>query len=88
MKLTKAFTSCSPAAIQDNVNPGVSNFSMLSQITACRSIHWLCTVLSKISSDVGLDGASERERERYLYFSVVTGTHYGTKTPPGWQPAN
>ena len=28
------------------------------------------------------------ERERYLYFSVVTGTCYGTKTPPGWQPAN
>ena len=24
----------------------------------------------------------ERERERDLYFSVVTGTHYGTKTPP------
>jgi len=24
---------------------------------------------------------TERERERY--FSVVTGTHYGTKIPPG-----
>ena len=27
-----------------------------------------------------------RERERNLYFSVVTGTHYGTKTPPDQQP--
>ena len=26
------------------------------------------------------------ERERNLYFSVVTGTHYGTKTPPDQQP--
>ena len=25
-------------------------------------------------------------RERDLYFSVVTGTHYGTKTPPDQQP--
>jgi hypothetical protein len=30
---------------------------------------------------------SKRERERDLYFSVVTGTHYGTKTPPDQQPA-
>ena len=30
----------------------------------------------------------ERERERDPYFSVVTGTHYGTKTPPGLQPTN
>ena len=30
---------------------------------------------------------NERERERDLYFSVVTGTHYGTKTPPDQQPA-
>ena len=28
----------------------------------------------------------ERERERNLYFSVVTGTHYRTKTPPDQQP--
>jgi hypothetical protein len=28
----------------------------------------------------------ERERERHLYSSVVTGTHYGTKTPPDQQP--
>ena len=28
----------------------------------------------------------ERERERNLYFPVVTGTHYGTKTPPDQQP--
>ena len=28
-----------------------------------------------------------RERERDLYFSVVTGTRYGTKTPPDQQPA-
>ena len=28
------------------------------------------------------------ESERYLYFSVVTGTRYGTKTPPGQQPTN
>ena len=27
-----------------------------------------------------------RERERHLYFSVVTGTHYGTKTSPDQQP--
>ena len=27
-----------------------------------------------------------REKERGLYFSVVTGTHYGTKTPPDKQP--
>ena len=33
-------------------------------------------------------GERERERERDLYFSVVTGTRYGTKTPPGRQPAN
>ena len=33
-------------------------------------------------------GSSNRERERDLYFSVVTGTRYGTKTPPGRQPAN
>ena len=26
------------------------------------------------------------ERHIYLYFSVVTGMHYGTKTPPGQQP--
>ena len=30
----------------------------------------------------------ERERERFLFFAVVTGTHYGTKTPPDQQPAN
>ena len=30
----------------------------------------------------------ERERERYLYSSVVTGTCYGTKTPPVQQPTN
>ena len=30
----------------------------------------------------------ERERERNLYFSVVTGMHYRTKTPPGQQPMN
>ena len=29
----------------------------------------------------------QRERERDLYFSVVTGTHYRTKTPPDQQPA-
>ena len=28
----------------------------------------------------------ERERERNLYFSMVTGMHYGTKTPPDQQP--
>jgi hypothetical protein len=28
----------------------------------------------------------ERERERDLYFSMVTGRHYGTKTPPDQQP--
>ena len=27
-----------------------------------------------------------RERERNLYFSMVTGAHYGTKTPPDQQP--
>ena len=27
-----------------------------------------------------------RERERNLYFPVVTGTHYRTKTPPDQQP--
>src|SRR5258706_14541345 len=27
-------------------------------------------------------------RERDLYFSVVTGTHYWTKTPPDQQPTN
>ncbi len=30
----------------------------------------------------------EREREREIYLSVVTGTHYGTKTPPDQQPTN
>ena len=30
--------------------------------------------------------SSQGERERDLYFSVVTGTHYGTKTPPDQQP--
>ena len=25
-------------------------------------------------------------REKYIIFSVVTGTHYGTKTPPDQQP--
>ena len=30
----------------------------------------------------------ERERERYRYLPVVTGTRYGTKTPPGQQPTN
>ena len=38
--------------------------------------------------DHGRVEARERERERNLYFSVVTGTHYGTKTPPGQQPTN
>ena len=28
------------------------------------------------------------ERESHLYFSVVTHTHYRTKTPPGPQPMN
>ena len=26
------------------------------------------------------------ERERHLYFPVVTSAHYGTKTPPDQQP--
>ena len=30
---------------------------------------------------------TQGERERDLYFPVVTGAHYGTKTPPGQQPA-
>ena len=30
----------------------------------------------------------EDERERDPYFSVVTGTHYGTKTLPDQQPTN
>ena len=29
---------------------------------------------------------TERERESNLYFAVVTGTRYGTKTPPDQQP--
>lgn len=31
---------------------------------------------------------AERERARYLYFCVLTGTRYGTTTPPGQQPTN
>ena len=34
--------------------------------------------------DTGHVDAGERERD--LYFSVVTGTYYETKTPPDQQP--
>ena len=44
-------------------------------------------LLSAMLKDPGLN-RMERERERNLYFSVVTGMHYGTKTPPGQQPMN
>ena len=30
----------------------------------------------------------QRERESNLYFAMVTGTHYRTKTPPDQQPTN
>ena len=33
-----------------------------------------------------LQGYDKRERERNLYFPMVTGLHYGTKTPPDQQP--
>jgi len=35
-----------------------------------------------------LNCPTDGERERDLYFSMVTSTHYGTKTPPGQQPTN
>ena len=37
-----------------------------------------CGIVDRAAKSVG----QGRERERDLYFSVVTGTHYGTKTPP------
>ena len=40
------------------------------------------------SSSEFLEHQSRRERERCLYFAMVTGTHYRTKTPPDQQPAN
>ena len=39
---------------------------------------------SRKDVDGRMEGRSERERD--LYLSVVTGTHYGTKTPPDQQP--
>ena len=43
---------------------------------------------NNVFDQVSQDDERERERERDLYFSVVTGTRYGTKTPSGRQPAN
>ena len=34
-----------------------------------------------------MQNTSPRKSERDLHFPVVTGTHYGTKTPSGQQPA-
>ena len=51
-----------------------SNSSNSNYNTACYLSH-----RSQIARDL-------REREIFLFFSVVTSTRYGTKTPPGQQP--
>jgi len=45
-------------------------------------------IVSKVTVYAVLLETPTAERQRDLYFSVVTGTRYGTKTPPGQQPTN
>ena len=60
------------------------------------TLAFLLSLMDPLNSFIQVGGLSgiwnvckhRRERERDLYFSMVTGTHYGTKTPPGQQPAN
>ena len=47
---------------------------------------YLSSAVDRVIDLTGTRREDEREREKNLYFSVVTGTHYRTKTPPDQQP--
>ena len=40
----------------------------------------------QINDYFNLESPTDMEREKNLYFPVVTGMHYRTKTPPDQQP--